>query len=123
MNDKDKQLYKEIMKVFNGLCFKELSFDDHQRMISTLVYNSKGFKNKPSYQKEPFVTNTPAGVIKGYYEFSGGSECAVEEYAEALYRQCEDEIKDGYLERIFNHHKANEEIEQRISKINNYAQG
>ena len=123
MNDKDKQLYKEIMKLFNDLCFKELSFDDHQRMITTLVYNSKGFKNKPPYQKEPFVTNTPDGVIKGYYEYSGGSEYAVAEYAEALYRQCKDEIKDGYLERIFNHHKATEEVEQRINVINNYAEG
>ena len=123
MNDKDKQLYKEIMKKFNDLCFEELSFADHQRMISTLVCNSKGFKNKPPYQKEPFVTNTPAGIIKGYYEHSDGSEYAVEEYAEELYRQCEDEIKDKCLEQIFHHHESNEAIEQRISKINNAAQG
>ena len=123
MNDKDKQLYKEIMKEFNELCSEELSFDDHQRMIWTLVCNSKGFKNKPSFQKEPFITNTPASVIKGYYEYSGGSEHVVEEYAEELYRQCKDEIKDGYLERIFNHHKENEETKQNISVIYNYAEG
>lgn len=123
MSDKDKQLYKEIMKKFNDLCFNELSFDDHERMIWTLVTNSKGFKNKPPYQKEPFVTNTPAGVIKGYYEYSGGSEYAVGEYAEALYHQCKDEIKDEYLERIFNHHKANEETKQRIRVIHNFAEG
>lgn len=123
MNDKDKQLYKEIMKAFNDLCFKELSFGDHQQMVWTLVINSKGFKNKPPYQKEPFITNTPAGVIKGYYEYSGGSEYAVGEYAEALYRQCKDEIKDKCLEQIFQYHKSNEEMEQRISKINNHAQG
>ena len=123
MSDKDKRLYEEIMKAFNDLCFKELSFDDHQRMIWTLVINSKGFKNKPPYQKEPFVTNTPAGIIKGYYECSGGSKYAVAEYAEALYRQCKDEIKDRYLEEIFQHHKANEEVEQRTSVIHNYAEG
>ena len=123
MNDKDKQLYEEIMKAFNDLCFKELSFDDHQRMVWTLVINSKGFKNKPPYQKEPFITDTPAGVIKGYYEYSGGSECAVEEYAETLYRQCKDEIKDGYLEMIFNYHKENEETKQSNSVIHNYAEG
>ena len=124
MNDKDKQLYEEIMKAFNDLCFKELSFDDHQRMIWVLVNNSEGFKNKPPYQKEPFVTNTSAGVIKGYYEYSGESEYAVAEYAETLYHQCKDEIKDGYLERIFFHHKANEEAEQRGSRvIHNYAEG
>lgn len=123
MNDKDKQLYEEIMKEFNELCSEELSFDDHQRMITTLVWNSKGFKNKPAFQKEPFITNTPASVIKGYYEYSGGSEHVVEEYAEELYRQCKDEIKDKCLEQIFQHHKSNEEMEQRISKINNHAQG
>ena len=123
MNDKDKRLYEEIMKEFNELCSEELSFDDHQRMITTLVWNSKGFKNKPAFQKEPFITNTPAGVIKGYYEYSGGSEHVVEEYAEELYRQCKDEIKDKCLEQIFHHHKSNEETEQHISKINNHAQG
>lgn len=122
MNDKDKQLYKEIMKAFNDLCFEKLSFEDHQRMIWALVINSKGFKNKPPYQKEPFVTNTPAGVIKGYYEYSGGSEYAIAEYAEALYRQCKDEIKDGYLEMIFRYHKTNEEAKQ-SSVIHNHAQG
>ncbi|MBR1988539.1 MAG: hypothetical protein IKA36_05865 [Clostridia bacterium] len=123
MNDKDEQLYKEIMKRFNDLCAEELSFYDHERMICTLVSNSKGFKNKPPYQKEPFVTNTPAGIINGFYEYNDGSEYAVEEYVDALYRQCEDEIKDRYLEQIFHQHKSNEEMEQRISKINNHAQG
>lgn len=112
MNDKDKQLYEEIMKRFNDLCFENLSFDDHQRMVWTLVCNSKGFKNKPPYQKEPFVTDTPAGIIKGYYEYSGGSEYTIEEYVDELYRQCEDEIKDRYLEEIFNRHKANEEAKK-----------
>ena len=123
MKEKDKQLYEEIMKRFNDLCTEELSFDDHQRMVWTLVNNSKGFKNKPPYQKEPFITDTPAGVIKGYYEYSGGSECSIEEYAEELYRQCKDEIKDGYLEEIFNRHKSNAEFEQHIRRINNHAQG
>lgn len=116
MNDEDKQLYEEIMKRFNDLCF-ELSFDDYQRMIQTLVSNSKGFKNKPPYQEEPFVTNTPAGIIKGYYEYSGGSEYAVEEYVDELYRQCEDEIKDKCLEEIFYQHESNEK-EQRYLQRN-----
>ena len=108
------------MKRFIDLCFEELSFDDSQRMLQTLVSNSKGFKSKPSYQKEPFVTDTPAGVIKGYYEYSGGSKYAEEEYAEELFRQCKDEIKDGYLEKLFHHHKTNE---QYSNVIHNYAQG
>lgn len=123
MNDKDKQLYEEIMKAFNDLCFKELSFDDHQRMIWVLVNNSEGFKNKPPYQKESFITNTSAGVIKGYYEYSGESEYAVAEYAETLYHQCKAELKDEFLEMIFYHHGENEESENRTSKIHNYAEG
>ena len=109
MNDKAKQLYKAIMKEFNELCSEELSFDDHQRMLDTLIHNSEGFKNKPAYQKEPFITNTPASVIKGYYEYvdpcnESGFGLAIEEYAEELYRQCRDEIKSNLLQSTVKHH-------------------
>ena len=107
MNDKAKQLYKAIMKEFNELCSEELSFDDHQKMLDTLIHNSEGFKNKPAYQKEPFITRTPDGVVKGYHEYIGScaeNELAIEEYAEELYRQCKDEIKSNLLQSTVKHH-------------------